>query len=239
MNIFSKSVLLLVGVLAGVFVVDSVKAVPTTTVTWKVSSLTAGEARNLSAVVSTNSPGTKTWSKKGSCTLTPTGKPTKLTMGSIGSCVLTLKIAQSKSYPAKSSTKTITLIAPTATTTAKPMSTTTVTPITTTTLRPTTTTTTVRPTTTTTTVISTTTTTAAPTRTVTQSGLAFTPANLSISVGQSVAFVVNAYHNVTWQNGDPGRGDTGAAYSRTFSNAGTYSFFCSLHSSMTGAITVS
>jgi hypothetical protein len=39
-------------------------------------------------------------------------------MGSTGSCVLTLKIAKSKSYPAKSSKKTITLITPTTTTTA-------------------------------------------------------------------------------------------------------------------------
>lgn len=205
MNISSKSVLLLVGVLAGVLVGSSAGAAPSTTVSWKVSSLMAGEARNLSAVVSTNSPGVKTWSKKGSCTLTPASKPTKVTMGSTGSCVLTLKIAKAKSYPAKSSTKTITLAIPPTTTTAKPI----------------------------------TNTTAAPTRTITQSGFAFTPTNLSISIGQSVMFVVNASHDVTWRNGDPGRGDTGEAYSRTFSSAGTYSFLCSIHPSMTGTITVS
>ena len=204
MNISSKSVLLLVGVLAGVLVGSSAGAAPSTTVSWKVSPLMAGEARNLSAVVSTNSPGVKTWSKKGSCTLTPASKPTKVTMGSTGSCVLTLKIAKAKSYPAKSSTKTITLIVPT--TTGAP---------------------------------ATTTTTAVATRTITQSGFAFTPTNLSISIGQSVTFVVNASHDVTWRNGDPGRGDTGEAYSRTFSSAGTYSFLCSIHPSMTGTITVS
>gem|GEM_PF-1180904 len=188
------------------------------------SSLMAGEAKNLSVVVSTNSPGVKTWSKNGSCTLTPASKPTKLTMGSTGSCVLTLKIAKSKNYPAKLSSKTISLIVPTTTTTAKPMSTTTVASVTTTTVRPTTTTT------------------AAPSSsaaTVSNSGYSFTPSNTRISVGQAVSFDVSSSHNVRWQDGDPGRGATGAAYSRTFSNAGTYSFYCSIHPDMTGTITVS
>ena len=74
---------------------------------------------------------------------------------------------------------------------------------------------------------------------VTTKGFAFTPTSLSISVGQSVAFVVSSSHTVTWQDGEPGRGRTGAAYSRTFSKAGTYSFYCSIHTSMTGTITVS
>ena len=78
-----------------------------------------------------------------------------------------------------------------------------------------------------------------PAGTVTTSGLAFTPTTLSISVGQSVAFVVSASHDVTWQNGTAGRGATGAPYSRTFSNAGAYTFYCSIHPSMTGTITVS
>ena len=96
---------------------------------------------------------------------------------------------------------------------------------------------------TTTTAAPVTTTTAAPeysgsTQTVTTKGLAFTPTSLSISVGQSVAFVVSSSHTVSWQDGDPGRGATDAAYSRTFSKSGTYSFYCSIHSSMTGTITV-
>ena len=39
--------------------------------------------------------------------MTPVSKPTKLIMGSTGACRLTLKIAQSGQYSAKSSTKTI------------------------------------------------------------------------------------------------------------------------------------
>lgn len=195
----SGGVLLLVGVLAGVAVSGSVAGAPSTTVTWKVSSLMAGETKNLSALVLTNSPGAQTWSKKGSCTLTPTSKPTKLTMGVTGSCVLTLKIAQSKSYPAKSSTNTITLRATTTTSTVAPSGSTPV---------------------------------------VSTYGLAFTPTNVSISVGRPVSFDVSSSHNVRWKDGDPGRGATGAAYSRTFSKAGIFSFYCSIHSVMTGTITV-
>ena len=66
-------------------------------------------------MASTNSPGVKTWSKSGTCTLAPTRKPTKLTMGKTGSCDLILKIAKSKNYPARTSRKTITLITPAAT----------------------------------------------------------------------------------------------------------------------------
>ena len=205
MRISSKSLFLLASILAGVFVGGSAGAAPTTTVMWKVSSLMAGEAKNLSAVVSTNSPGAKTWSKKGSCTLTPASKPTKVTMESTGSCVLTLKIAKSKGYPAKSSSKTISLMVLATTTT-------------------TTTTTTAAP--------------SGPAATVSNSGFSFSPSNTRISVGQAVSFNVSSSHNVRWEDGAAGRGMTDAAYSRTFSSAGTYSFYCSLHSGMEGTITV-
>ena len=132
---------LVVAALLGGAVAGSVAAATSTTVTWKVSSLPAGQVISLSAVVTSNSPGAKTWSKTGSCALSPMSKPTKLTMGSTGSCVLTLKIAKSGNYLAKTSSKTITRGS------------------TTTTVAPKTTTTTVAPTTTTTTVASTTTTT--------------------------------------------------------------------------------
>lgn len=107
--------LLAFGVLAGVAVSNSVSAATPTKVTWNVSSLAPGESRNLWAVVSTNSSGVKTWSKKGTCTLTPTRKPTKLTMGTTGLCELTLKIAKSKNYPARTSRRTVNLAALTTT----------------------------------------------------------------------------------------------------------------------------
>jgi len=109
-------VLVVAGLLGGV-TASSVAAATKTTVTWKVSSLTAGQEKNLSAVASTNSKGVKTWSKTGSCTLSPKSKPTKLTMGTGVSCTLTLKIAKSGKYPAKTSTKKITRKSSTTTTT--------------------------------------------------------------------------------------------------------------------------
>ena len=105
--IFLAGVLMVAGLLAGV-TAGSVTAATSTTVTWKVTSLTAGQVKGLSDVATSKSRGVKTWSKKGSCTLTPKSKPTKLTMGSTDSCVLTLKIAKSGKYPAKTVTTTIT-----------------------------------------------------------------------------------------------------------------------------------
>ena len=117
-------VLVVAGLLGGV-TASSVAAATKTTVTWKVSSLTAGQEKNLSAVASTNSKGVKTWSKTGSCTLSPTSKPTKLTMGTGASCTFTLKIASSGKYPAKTSTKIITRKSSPTTTTLAPTTTTT------------------------------------------------------------------------------------------------------------------
>ena len=103
------AVVFVVAGLVGGVTAGSVAAAQKTTVTWKVSSLKAGQAKNLSNVASTNSPGVKTWSKTGSCVLSPKSKPTKLTMGSTGSCTLKLKIAKSGNYLAKTSSKTIIL----------------------------------------------------------------------------------------------------------------------------------
>ena len=108
---------LIVGVLAGITIGGPVAAAPFTKVTWKVASLQPDQVINLHDVVSTNSPGVKTWSGKGSCTLTPRKNPTELKMGVEGSCVLKLKIARSKSYSAKRTQRTITLTPSTTTTT--------------------------------------------------------------------------------------------------------------------------
>ena len=106
--IFLVSAFVVAGLLGGV-TASSVAAARSTTVTWNVSSLTAGQVKSLSAIATTNSTGVKTWSKTGSCTLTPKSKPTKLTMGTGQSCTLTLKIAKSGNYSAKTSSKTIIL----------------------------------------------------------------------------------------------------------------------------------
>ena len=111
----AAAALLAFGVLAGVTVASPVSAAPSTKLVWNVSSLMPGEVRNLSTVVSTNSPGQQAWLKSGTCTLTPTRKPTRVTMGVTGSCELTLKIAQAGVYSAKTSKKTITLDAADAT----------------------------------------------------------------------------------------------------------------------------
>ena len=104
---FLAGALIVAGLFGGV-IASSVAAAISTTLTWNVSSLTAGQVKILSNVATTNSPGVKTWSKTGSCVLSPKSKPTKLTMGAGGSCTLKLKIDESGQYPAKISTTTIT-----------------------------------------------------------------------------------------------------------------------------------
>lgn len=230
--------LMLAVVLAGFVLGGSVAQASSTTVTWKVSSLVSGEVRNLSDLVAINFSAIKTWSTQGSCVLSPASKPTKLTMGSTNSCVLTVKIARTKSHPSKSSSKTITLSRPIAyPSTIVPVSTTSTTSSTSTVVAPPN----PSPTTPTTSTTSSTSTTVAPPNpppTVTTSGNSFTPSSFSIVRGQTVSFVVNSSHNIVWQDGYPGRGTTGAAYSRSFSTVGTFSFYCSLHYEMSGSITV-
>ena len=102
-------VVFVVAGLVGGVTAGSVAAATKTTVTWKVSSLKAGQVKKLSAIATSNSLGVKTWSKTGSCVLSPKSNPPKLTMGSTGSCTLTLKIAKSGNYLAKTSSKTIIL----------------------------------------------------------------------------------------------------------------------------------
>jgi len=99
-------VLVAAGLLGGV-TASSVTAANSTTVTWNVSSLSAGQVKSLSAIASTNSSGVQTWTKTGSCVLSLKSNPPKLTMGTGASCTLTLTIKRSGNYPAKTSSKTI------------------------------------------------------------------------------------------------------------------------------------
>jgi hypothetical protein len=98
---------LLVGLVVSTASVSVVEALSSPRVSWKVSSLLPGERINLSKVMSTNSPGLKRWSKAGSCRLQPQNKPTKLVMGTSGSCRLTVRIAKSRNFSARASTRTI------------------------------------------------------------------------------------------------------------------------------------
>ena len=121
-------VLTVVGQMGGV-ATSSVSAATKTTVTWKVSSMTPGQVKSLSDVATSNSRGLKTWSKTGSCTLSPKSNPPKLTMGAGASCTLTLKIAKSGKFPAKTSTRIITRKSTTTTTVAPTTTSTTLAPV--------------------------------------------------------------------------------------------------------------
>lgn len=72
---------------------------------------------------------------------------------------------------------------------------------------------------------------------------AFSPANLTISAGDTVVFTNNdsAPHTATADNGsfDTGRLSGGASAQLTFGSPGSYSYICSFHPNMKGTITVS
>ncbi len=85
-------------------------------------------------------------------------------------------------------------------------------------------------------------TTAQSTSTVTIASFAFSPASVSVSVGDTVVFVNNASvaHTATATDGsfDTGTIQPGGSASVTFTSAGTFSYLCSIHTSMTGTVTV-
>lgn len=71
----------------------------------------------------------------------------------------------------------------------------------------------------------------------------FQPAMLTVPVGTTVTWTNNdsTGHTVVADDGSF-RSDTiapGATFSHTFTTAGTFSYFCSLHTSMTGTVVVS
>ena len=71
---------------------------------------------------------------------------------------------------------------------------------------------------------------------------AFDPAALTVPVGTSVTWTNNdsTAHTVTSDDGtwDSGRIDVGGTYSHVFDQAGTFTYHCGIHTSMTGTITV-
>ena len=72
---------------------------------------------------------------------------------------------------------------------------------------------------------------------------AFSPASISIATGSTVIWRNNDRdpHTVTHNGGtfDSGSFGTGASYQHTFATAGTFSYFCDIHPSMTGVVSVS
>jgi plastocyanin len=73
-------------------------------------------------------------------------------------------------------------------------------------------------------------------------GMAFSPENLTINVGDTVVWTNNddSPHTVTADDDQFNSGNMGegATWSYTFTVAGTYDYYCSYHSSMTGTVTV-
>ena len=71
---------------------------------------------------------------------------------------------------------------------------------------------------------------------------AFSPADLTVKVGTKVTWQNNdtAAHTVTADDKsfDSGPINQGASYSFTFAKAGSYSYHCSVHPSMTAKVTV-
>ena len=71
---------------------------------------------------------------------------------------------------------------------------------------------------------------------------AFAPASMTVAVGTTVTWTNtdSAGHTVTADDGSfkSDKLATGATFSQTFTKAGTYAYHCSIHSSMTGTITV-
>jgi plastocyanin len=71
---------------------------------------------------------------------------------------------------------------------------------------------------------------------------AFAPASMSVAVGTTVTWTNtdSAGHTVTADDGSfkSDKLGTGTTFSQTFTTAGTFAYHCSIHSSMTGTITV-
>jgi plastocyanin len=73
-------------------------------------------------------------------------------------------------------------------------------------------------------------------------GFAFSPETLTISIGDTVTWTnkESATHTATadggeFDSGNLGNGDT---FSHTFTAAGTYTYYCKIHTSMTATIIV-
>jgi plastocyanin len=77
---------------------------------------------------------------------------------------------------------------------------------------------------------------------ITIASFAFSPSSLSVPVGATVTVTNkdNVAHTWTAKSGafDSGPLAPGASYSFTFTQPGTYDYFCRIHSFMTGSVNV-
>lgn len=73
-------------------------------------------------------------------------------------------------------------------------------------------------------------------------GMAFSPATINVTAGTTITWTNKdaVTHTVTSTTGifNSGSLSTGKTYSQMFSGTGTYPYFCSLHSGMTGTVIV-
>ena len=80
------------------------------------------------------------------------------------------------------------------------------------------------------------------THTVMINGLAYTPATLTITVGDTVTWMNNDVqaHTATGSGGafDSGTLNPGQSFSFTFTTVGSFAYTCNFHAEMTGTITV-
>jgi plastocyanin len=78
---------------------------------------------------------------------------------------------------------------------------------------------------------------------VSVANMAFTPASVTLAVGQTVTwtFPDSMAHTTTSNQGfwDSGTKLNGATYTRAFTSAGTFTYHCSIHSTMRGTVRVS
>ena len=78
---------------------------------------------------------------------------------------------------------------------------------------------------------------------VSEEGIAFNPAEVSVAVGDTVTWTNNdsVGHDVTadsFSSGDPGGMAPGDTFEQTFDEAGTFDYVCTVHPGMEGSVVV-
>ena len=78
---------------------------------------------------------------------------------------------------------------------------------------------------------------------VSMEGIAFQPAEVTVSAGDTVTWTNNdsVGHDVTadsFSSGDPGGLASGVAFEHTFEEAGTFDYVCTVHPGMEGTVVV-